>query len=711
MMAASGSDWLTSDLATRDALACIGHGLSQFVFLLGMWRQAGRVLPVKKGSRNDREWSLRIVIAVTLAWSAIVLTAVVLDLAGRLSPLTFYGVLTVVGMIAAKRSKNAQFTGSTRTSVLTPRGMGIAWLALLAVSLAFTLWHGVLAFPDDQDSLAYHLPMVDHWIQYDTLRSRHGAFWYVPGNQELWTYWLVAAYSGDFYAGLSNAPVVLLLFASASDLMRQLKIPASFRWFAIVSLLANEVVLRQWVTQGNDVAVAALFLATLTLMVRGMQDEWRGGMVLACLAVGLLAGVKYYALGYAGVVALMLAVRGWSRHGITAAAWVFIGCLVCGLALAGFWYGRNWVWTGTPLYPKGFPALGLTDDWQEFRPGNERSALYRGADREVWWLLVKAWIKQTGLLTTLAVFAVPVISLTLWIWRKLKRETTPPIPSVDGSVQVACWLAWIVYLITPNVIEHIAETRDMIDSQYHSVRFGTTVGVVGTIVLARMMLDLSRRIGHRSVFAFVVPLTVIDIALRSHRITGAFRISGPLGIKTEMPLLVDFGPWWWLGLSAAFFAMLVLLFRTVWRPSLPLMVILGCACLCGMTFQRSRFWHRNFSDFYFQQWGVSVDQWTRKANLETGQWVAACLFRYYPTLGSARENRVIRPYRLMSKTEIEEYLQTWRPSHLIYRDEAKTNVLYYDGIIQRIREHPELFSIEEKRFQFVLVRIHEAEEQ
>src|SRR5947209_8008238 len=65
-----------------------------------------------------------------------------------------------------------------------------------------------------------------------------------------------------------------------------------------LAVVATYVVARQTTNAENDVAAAGLLMAGVCYALRHTRSGGRGDLLLGAAAVGLLAGVKYYALGY-----------------------------------------------------------------------------------------------------------------------------------------------------------------------------------------------------------------------------------------------------------------------------------------------------------------------------------------------------------------------------------------------------------------------------
>lgn len=299
----------------------------------------------------------------------------------------------------------------------------VVWGLLGSLFVARLVFDGLLTFPSDWDTLAYHVPLVDHWIREGSLYVPNCAFWYSPGNNEIVGLWLVAPFSGDFLIALNNLPAVLLTAIAAIELVASFGVSRHLCHLAGMAIMATEVTWRQMVSAENDLAVTGLFLATLLYGIRYARRGKRADLVFAAIAFGLLTGVKYYALGYAGVaglgvISLVAASRG-PRACARAAAIGLAGAIVLG----GYWYARNaWV-TGTPLYPKGLTQS--TDVWARIRPDSPSSTLMGSGRVEVWPLLAEAVANRAGPCHLVATFALPVVIPWLAgsaVWRRVRRR-------------------------------------------------------------------------------------------------------------------------------------------------------------------------------------------------------------------------------------------------------------------------------------------------
>jgi len=661
----------------------------------------------------------------------------------------------------------------------------VAWGLLGALFIAHVVFDGLLTYPSDWDTLAYHVPLVDHWIREGTLYVPNCAFWYSPGNNELLGLWFVAPFSGDLLISLNNLPAVILMPVAAIELVASVGVSRPLCHLAGMAIMATEVTWRQMVSAGNDLAVAGLFLATLVYGIRYARSGKRADVVFASIAFGLLTGVKYYALGYAGVaglgVILLVAAARGRRVCVRAAAIGLAGALVLG----GYWYARNAWASGTPLYPKGFTES--TDVWGKIRPDSPTSTLIGSGRPEVWPLLVEAVASRGGPCQLVAVFALPltlpwlavsalrgrirgpfsgrektkVLLGNLWarcahlVGRlsgavRTGRETRPTVVAVPqetltpalsqkeregsgdrslGDRRLRGWLVLLillsalVFLRTPNVVETVPGTMNMLRWQYHPVRFSLCFLSLAVVGLAVVMDDVARFFACRS---RLPSGTYFRTRLWGtvRRTIGVLRFAG-----CRASLYVIYGLWivgvgyqvvshsredaaldHVLLAANVFMAGALLVFLATssirWERC-----VAGAVGLCalglavwGCHWLADR-WHRDFTrhydDTYFHASVLSA-----LAPLDPSrERICVCDDRYYPFFGSRRQLNMCRPLWLPDFEQLRDYLLSREATLLIARNHDASPRRRYANVKQWIVEHPELFPPFHEDAKFTIVRV------
>jgi arylsulfatase A-like enzyme len=229
------------------------------------------------------------------------------------------------------------------------------WLAFGLAGALLTAWcvkSGMLGTSFVWDDLSYHAALPAWWLQQGSIDYAPFTFQsYYPLNSELVSLWLLAPLRADAYASLAVLLFGALAAASLARVAAGLGAGAGAAALALALFFASQVV---WNPSngfaGNDLAGAAALLASLALLVPDADGRPNGRDFAAA---GLLAG---YAAGckvpfVAGAALVFAGAVGIAREQRAARLAQF----ALGAALTGsYWYARNWIATGNPLYPAEF---------------------------------------------------------------------------------------------------------------------------------------------------------------------------------------------------------------------------------------------------------------------------------------------------------------------------------------------------------------------
>ncbi len=305
--------------------------------------------------------------------------------------------------LALRRRRPAAARGSVaaagRAALRALSGWQRAAVALAAAAL---LWRVVLALvlpPFAYDSLAYHLTVVAQWVQEGTLGTNPYAACcsHYPSSAEALFAWPTVFLDHDALADTLQVPLALLGALAVVGLARWAGAGTGGAVMAGALFLLTPIVLTQANTAYNDVAVAGMLLTALYFTAKLLEASCfacgrSGGgcprapyALLAGAATGFTVGTKTSGMVVVCVLGLLvlghLAVATWRRRlrlgRATVLAGVFLGATV---AAGGWWYGRNWVDTGNPVWPFAVDPLGLgvfegnatVDDYLTVPPGGER---------------------------------------------------------------------------------------------------------------------------------------------------------------------------------------------------------------------------------------------------------------------------------------------------------------------------------------------------
>lgn len=239
------------------------------------------------------------------------------------------------------------------------------------VALVIFVW-GVVAPPPPWDAFVYHLPFPATWLQNGAISTITVPFGdqagtYFPANTELYFAWLMMPFRSEFLTSMAQFPFYLALGYLVYQICREVGVSRNAATAAALITLLLPGPMHQAVAAEVDVIFAALFLFSIYfLLVYAREPD---GIVagLAGLSLGLMAGTKYIGLTFAVIptaAALWLMLRrGLAKHLI-----LFILFAIFG---GGFWYMRNWLLTGNPVFPLSISFNGI----EIFRGGYPRESM------------------------------------------------------------------------------------------------------------------------------------------------------------------------------------------------------------------------------------------------------------------------------------------------------------------------------------------------
>jgi hypothetical protein len=402
--------------------------------------------------------------------------------------------------------------------------------------------------------------------------------------------------------------------------------------------------------------VAGLFVTGMAYGARALQEDRRRDVVFAGAALGLLAGVKYYALGYAGAAWLAL-ITAWGlrKGGRAAGKWgMLLGAVM--LVPAGYWYARNWWNTGAPLYPLGYSGKDAAEVSSRLQGSLAGMSFLGSGRRELWERYVDAVWLEGGACQTAALLVLP-FSL-LWLMgsevRSLRAGRESETAGLRVGLVLAALVSWLSFAATPFTVD--PENASLLRSTILVVRFSLVPQSLSVLALAVAVSDVpswvTKHVGGRAgnCAGGLLPLLFGATAMWSLSRAAIRMFEGE-----------------WLVLLIAFDAALLLfgicqlwimvgrLPRTFTRLRTGGCLVLGLGGMMAGTQWLSQGWHAGFARHYDLRFGTHA--FSRLEALEPPlPSIAALPFRYYPFFGSRRQFRVHRPLRVMSLDYLFRYL-------------------------------------------------------
>ncbi len=255
-----------------------------------------------------------------------------------------------------------------------------------AVTTKHALDRGIFNF----DSLWYHLPFAVDMVQTHSVVGMHHVEtvftnWFYPQNSELLHGVGILLTGRDTLSLFLNFGWLAMAFLAAYCVGRPYGRGALTTIAAAILLACHTLVVRDPGAAKNDLAAAALLLASIAILVEAWahrSDGWeRWALAAAGVAAGLAAGTRVTGLAMAAALTLAVVVLAPRARRVAAFGWWFLPALAGG----AFWYLRNLVVAGNPI-PEvehlGPISLPHPERLQEGRP--DFSIAHYATDTGVW---------------------------------------------------------------------------------------------------------------------------------------------------------------------------------------------------------------------------------------------------------------------------------------------------------------------------------------
>jgi hypothetical protein len=338
--------------------------------------------------------------------------------------------------------------GEPPPSRVEPGGWGWEGVAAVALVLwaATTLGAASLLLPVKvvSDGPIYHLYFAARWWKAQRLDliaapfGENGAT-YFPAIGDLWFNALMIAWGGDRLAKIGQAPFLLVSGLTTCAIARRLgagraSATVAAAWFVAVTPL----MLFSFEANVDTLFTAGYLLAVYWFLRHAMGDDGLPALALGALAAGCALGSKATGVVFVPPLLLLGLVSAWCRGiGLRERLAGLLTVAAMPLTVAGFWYARNAMLTGNPLYPLHLEAFGrvLLRGWygREVMPlspyyipvsdlGALGDTLLVVFDPRLvpLWLAALAglwsWGRAQGGLGDAATTARPRISVDRWVW-------------------------------------------------------------------------------------------------------------------------------------------------------------------------------------------------------------------------------------------------------------------------------------------------------
>lgn len=273
------------------------------------------------------------------------------------SSLVMFGLLLATLLYGKKAPENSERPAPPSTFEKLGPAPALAVAAAFSVIFLYAAY-ALIAPPAPTDAFLDHLVFPAEWLRAGKIvmvqtLSPDQATTYYPSNSELLYLWNMLPIHDDLLAGLLE-PACLLISAIAGCRIATrmgLKSGPAIAAAAISAAVPGVAVMA--LHSGVDLFFTAFILCCAAFLMPDENGERSiGEIALAGFAAGLAIGSKYVGvISVACLAPLLLAGMGGKKSiKIPSTILIFAACAAI---TGGFWYFRNYVFTGSAFYPLG----------------------------------------------------------------------------------------------------------------------------------------------------------------------------------------------------------------------------------------------------------------------------------------------------------------------------------------------------------------------
>jgi hypothetical protein len=304
-------------------------------------------------------------------WSGCTLGLEILGELGLITPalmLAFGAIVLAAGAIARWKSPRPLDVMAPKT---VRSGLSFCALLCLALVIAAAIQLGLrslmLAVKVVSDGPIYHLYFAARWWKAGNLALIAAPFGesaatYFPANGDLWFTWLMASWGGDRLARIGQAPFLVLAALAAYGCARATGSGSSASAIATCWFVSSTpLLIFSFEPNVDTIFVAGYMLATYFFLQGVRQERGTPAICLGALAAGGALATKPVGLVFvppllALALGQVLRQSAPPRIKIVRATAILLLPLVTG----GYWYLRNLIVAGNPVYPLQVELLGHT---------------------------------------------------------------------------------------------------------------------------------------------------------------------------------------------------------------------------------------------------------------------------------------------------------------------------------------------------------------
>ncbi|MBI5674895.1 MAG: hypothetical protein HZC48_03550 [Nitrospirae bacterium] len=353
--------------------------------------------------KKDLSFADRIIGSFILGLAQIIATEMLLGILFKQLYATPLFILNIIisssVFIAASARRNIFSNAYNEIKAETERILNIinydrSLLFIFALFLASVCWMIFLGylFPSYAwDALWYHLPMVGYIMQSGAIHETYTP-WFIdqfinifPKNTELFFLWNTIFLKSDNIVDLSQMFFTVMGVLTIYSVALKLKVGEKYAIYSSLLFFFTPIMILQSTTNYVDVAISVLFLIAVNFLISRPEDhaddenvevyfkKWP--LLLSGIAAGILLGSKGSGPLFIAILSLAILSRmffkrlnpfnrpshskkiGFLRHGIRP---YLLNFLLPAILFGSYWYIKNWVLYGNPVYPMEIAIADIT---------------------------------------------------------------------------------------------------------------------------------------------------------------------------------------------------------------------------------------------------------------------------------------------------------------------------------------------------------------
>jgi hypothetical protein len=296
---------------------------------------------------------------------------------------------SLIGKVLGELNEKAGgFSRTIRSDIIL-----LALFSLLMIKICWIIFIGYLFPSYTWDSLSYHLPIVGNIMQGGAIREYPASFLIdtflniFPKNMELFFLWNVIFLKNSSIIDLSQLLFTIVGMITTYSIALKLNIREKSALYSSFLFFFTPIVILQINTNYIDIAVSVLLLTSINYLLYEspyfnngsspveQQGDRKFPVFLAGVAAGILLGSKGSGPLFAIIISTAIIFQEFlkhhqqiyakdppeknniTRHSIIPYMIYFFLPLIL---LGSYWYIKNWVLYGSPVYPMEIAVFNIT---------------------------------------------------------------------------------------------------------------------------------------------------------------------------------------------------------------------------------------------------------------------------------------------------------------------------------------------------------------